>query len=114
MGKQVVWLQGVSSITLSITQTFISFASILIFLIDGHYGYSWQLQPSMILDRSLGALDDDGPYRKPAAGLGTHQGTVYAVCGCSGQGGLVDLPRHPVMAVNQGGFGSMVLEISGL
>ena len=84
------------------------------FLIDGHYGYSWQLQPSMILDGSLGGLDEEGPYRKPAAGLGAHQGTVYAVCGCSGQGGLIDLPRHPVMAMNQGGFGSMVLEISGL
>src|SRR5262249_18035696 len=78
------------------------------FLIDGHYGYSWQLEPSMILDASAGQ-----PYRKPAGGLGAHRGTVYAVCGCSGQGGYGDFPLHPVMAINHGGYGSMILEING-
>src|SRR5207248_1686180 len=86
------------------------------FLLDGHYGYSWQLQPSMILNGRLGGagLDDAEPYRKPAGGLGAHRGTVYAVCGCSGEGGLGDFPLHPAMAVNHGGFGSMVIELNGL
>jgi hypothetical protein len=85
------------------------------FLLDGHYGYSRQLQPSMVLDARLGRLNEGGPYRKPAGGLGEHRGTVYTVCGCSGQGGEGAFEStHPVMAVSHGGFGSMILEINGL
>jgi len=85
------------------------------FLIDGHYGYSWELQPSMVLDSGPGRPNEGGPYRKPAGGLGEHQGTVYTVCGCSGQGGEGQFEStHPIMAVSHGGFGSMVLEIDGL
>lgn len=84
------------------------------YLLDGHYGHSWQLQPSMVLDAGLGRPGSDGPYRKPAGGLGAHWGTVYTVCGCSGQGGGGDFARHPAMAVNHGGYGSMILEIEGL
>ena len=85
-------------------------------LIDGHYGYSWELSPSMVLDSGFGRTDEDGSYRKPAGGMGTHNGAVYAVCGCSGQGGAADdtVPRHPVMALTRGGFGSMVITINGL
>jgi hypothetical protein len=84
------------------------------FLIDGHYGYSWELQPEMILDNSLGR--DPAPYRKPAGGIGSHCGTIYTVCGCSGQGGEGDdgVARHPVTALTRGGFGSMVIEVDGL
>jgi hypothetical protein len=85
------------------------------FLLNGHYGYSWTLNPSMVLDARSGDPDAGGPYQKPAGGLGAHQGTVYAVCGCSGTGGLNEgFRRHPAMAVNHGGFGSMILEIDGL
>ena len=83
-------------------------------LLDGHYGYSWQLHPSMVLDAGPGRPETSGPYRKPAGGLGAHRGTVYSVCGCSGQGGEGPFARHPVMATNQGGYGSMILEIDGL
>jgi hypothetical protein len=85
------------------------------FLLNGHYGRSWTLASSMVLDSGSGSPDTDGPYRKPSGGLGAHQGAVYAVCGCSGTGGLDEgFPRHPAMAVNHGGFGSMILEIDGL
>jgi hypothetical protein len=85
------------------------------FLLNGHYAASWELQPEMVLDATLGSLDLGGPYRKPAGGLGAHQGIVCAVCGCSGEGGLPeDRPRHPAMAVSHGGYGSMILEVDGL
>jgi len=82
------------------------------FFLNGHYGYSWQLQPSMILDSGLGRPDE--PYRKPAGGLGSHRGAVYTVCGCSGAGGEETFDQHPAMAVIFGGFGSMVITIDGL
>jgi hypothetical protein len=85
------------------------------FLLDGHYGYSWDYGPEMALDSSLGREDAAGPYRKPAGGSGSNRGAVYVVCGCSGEGGSPeDFPRHPAMALNHGGFGSMVIEIDGL
>jgi hypothetical protein len=85
------------------------------FLIDGHYGFSSDLQPSMVLDSTLGRIESAGPYAKPAGGMGSHRGTVYVVCGCSGQGGAEDdFPGHPVMAVTKGGFGSVVIQISNL
>ena len=80
-------------------------------LIDGHYGYSWQLQPEMIRDSSSGYGQ---PYRKPAGGIGSHGGTVYTVCGCSGEGGSENVAKHPAMATSLGGYGSMVLQINGL
>ena len=84
------------------------------FLLNGHYGYAWELQPSMILDAGLGRTDETGPYRKPAGGLGANRGAVYTVCGCSGQGGLGSFSLHPAMATNQGGFGSMIIDVDGL
>jgi hypothetical protein len=79
------------------------------FLLNGHYGYSFTLAPEMVLDSSLGR-EDVAPYRKPAGGLGADQGTVYAVCGNSGQGGHPPFALHPAMATNSGGFGSMILD----
>ena len=67
----------------------------------------------MILDHGFGD-SESGDYRKPAGGLGANRGTVYTVCGCSGEGGLGDFPLHPAMAVNHGGFGSMIIEINNL
>ena len=85
------------------------------YLLDGHYGASWTLQESMVLDRSSGGFDGTPPYRKPAGGIGSHRGTVYTVCGCSGAGGLDEgFRKHPAMAVNHGGFGSMIIEINDL
>jgi hypothetical protein len=82
-------------------------------LIQGHYGYSWQLEPHMVLNSGMGA-GPDGPYRKPAGGLGSRRGTVYTVCGCSGEGGSQNVEKHPAMARSLGGHGSVVLQIDGL
>jgi len=84
------------------------------FLLNGHYGNSSTLGPAMILDNGLGRPGAGGSYRKPSGGLGAGQGTVYVVCGCSGQGGALEVRRHPAMALALGGFGSMLLDIDGL
>jgi hypothetical protein len=85
------------------------------FLLDGHYGYSWTLQSGMILNSGYGRTNVDGAYLKPAGGMSSHRGCVYAVCGCSGAGGLDEgYPLHPAMKLNHGGFGSMILQVNGL
>lgn len=83
------------------------------FLLNGHYSYSTNLAPQMILNAGMGRTNDGGAYCKPAGGIGAHQGTIYTVCGCSGDGGYFPFPRHPVMATNMSGYGSLVLDIDG-
>jgi hypothetical protein len=85
------------------------------FLLNGHYGPSETFDlASMALDAGMGREGGDGPYRKPAGGLGANRGAVYAVCGNSGQGGIGGFELHPAMAFNHGGFGSIILDIDGL
>jgi hypothetical protein len=82
------------------------------FLIDGHYGSSSTLQPSMVLDGGDGRPTGDGAYRKASSGLGPHEGAVYTVAGSSGKtgGGSLD---HPVMVVSLDVLGSLVLDVQG-
>ncbi|HXG49298.1 MAG TPA: metallophosphoesterase [Methylomirabilota bacterium] len=84
------------------------------YLINGHHGYSWEFNDSHLLDAGFGRDDEDGAYRKPAGGLGANRGAVFAVCGCSGQGGYFEPQYHPAMRVSLTGFGSMILEFDGL
>jgi hypothetical protein len=76
---------------------------------DGHYGISSTLQPSMILDGGDGQTEGDGAYEKMALSPTAHEGSVYIVAGSSGQisGGLLN---HPVMFSSQNRLGSMVLD----
>ena len=83
------------------------------YLINGHYGFSSDLEEQMILDGGHGHESVDHPYRKPAGGLGANQGSVFAVCGCSGQGGFFQIARHPAMRVATTGYGSMVIDVDG-
>lgn len=85
------------------------------FLINGHYGNTNSFSPSMVVDAGLGNTAAN-PYRKPAGGLGAHCGTVYAVCGCSGEGGSNTFfyGRHPAMARSLDYLGSMVLRFNDL
>lgn len=83
------------------------------YLIDGHYGYSTQLQAQMILDTSSGN-HLICPYQKYTKESKSHKGTVYSVVGCSGK-----LSRtssgwpHPVMyTATNTDLGSMLLEIN--
>ncbi len=84
------------------------------YLLNGHYGFSTDLNPANILNDGFGRPDSGGAYEKPAGGIGAGRGTVYVVCGCSGEGGEHNPRLHPAMRLAQGGFGSMVLDIDGL
>jgi hypothetical protein len=85
------------------------------FLLNGHYGNTNSFSTSMVVDSGLGNTAEN-PYRKPAGGLGAHSGTVYAVCGCSGEGGSNSFffGRHPAMARSLDYLGSMVLRFNDL
>jgi len=82
------------------------------FLLDGHYGPSWTFDWTNALNAGLGREGAGGPYRKPAGKHG-NRGTVYVVCGNSGQGGDISFQHHPAMAVKFDGYGSLVLDIDG-
>jgi fibronectin type 3 domain-containing protein len=80
------------------------------FLLDGHYGTSSTLTPSMVLDGGDGREHGTGVYTK-SAGLIANDGAVYAVAGSSGKtsGGSLN---HPAMFISLNSLGSMVLEIA--
>jgi hypothetical protein len=81
------------------------------FLLDGHYGLSGSLVPSMLLDAGDGRPDGSGAYAKPAART-AHAGEVVAVAGGSAQvsGGALN---HPAMAYSLNALGSLVLDVAG-
>jgi hypothetical protein len=82
------------------------------FLIDGHYGRSNTLDPSMVVDDGDGNPLGSGPYRKPNVVGASHEGAVYTVAGCSSKisGGALD---HPIMVTSMNVLGSLVLDVSG-
>lgn len=82
------------------------------FLLDGHYGTSTTLQPSMILDGGDGRPTGNGAYQKPVLGPVAHEGAVYTVAGSSGKtsGGTLD---HPAMFISLDVLGSVVLDLDG-
>ncbi len=82
------------------------------FLLDGHYGLSASLVPSMVLDGGDGRIEGDGAYQKATAGASPHEGAVYVVAGSSGQtsGGALD---HPAMFISLNSLGSLVLDAEG-
>lgn len=79
------------------------------FLIDGHYGTSDTLNPSMIRNQGDGQENGGGAYVKFTR---ANAGAVYTVCGVSGQvgGGTFD---HPIMVKSLATLGSMILDIAG-
>ena len=83
------------------------------FLLNGHYGPSWTFSPTNAIDSGLGREDQGGAYRKVPGRAGANQGTVYLVCGNSGQGGPVNFVRHPAMAITANGYGSVVIDVNG-
>lgn len=85
------------------------------YLLDGHYGYTTQLQGSMILDSTSGSYPASCAYHKQTQESKAHKGAVYSVVGCSGKlSGTSSGWPHPVMykATNTN-LGSMLLEING-
>jgi fibronectin type 3 domain-containing protein len=82
------------------------------YLLDGHYGLSTTLQPSMIKNGGSGNPSGSGAYGKPSTGPAAHEGAVYAVAGSSGQtSGFIG--THPAMYVSLNNLGSMVLDLDG-
>lgn len=83
------------------------------YLMDGHYGYSNQLQPSMILDTASGN-PAVCPYQKYTKETKAHKGTIYSVVGCSGKlSGISSGWPHPAMYKATNSYnGSMLLEIN--
>ena len=79
------------------------------YLLDGHYGLSSTLIPSMKLNAGSGRDTDTGPYVKPA-GIHPHNGTVYVVAGSGARlgGGTLD---HPAMFVSLAQLGSLAIDI---
>lgn len=81
-------------------------------LLNGHYGFSDTLAPSMIKDGGSGRTDDTGPYLKPGTGPSANQGAVYIVAGSSGWA-TFRTGVHPVMYFDELALGSLVLDITG-
>jgi hypothetical protein len=79
------------------------------YLLHGHYGYSWDFMPEMIVDHGSGREFESGPYRK---GPEYPPGTVYVVAGSSGQTFPSRLD-HPAMFISLAQLGSVVLDIDG-
>ena len=77
------------------------------YLIDGHYGLSTTLTPSMKIDGGDGREDGSGAYRKNS----DNRGVVYSIVGSSGQalGGTLNHPAH-VVSLNL--LGSLLVDVS--
>ena len=80
------------------------------FLLDGHYGYSWEFDASSIKDSDNGRAD--GPGGAYGKDPGANHGAVYCVAGSSGYPGGGSL-NHPAMYVSLNELGSMVLDVNG-
>ncbi len=81
------------------------------FLLDGHYGLSTTLAPSMIVDGGDGREAGTGAYQKPG-GFAPHAGAVYTVAGASASTYAAPL-NHPVMVLSLMQLGSVVLDVFG-
>ncbi len=83
------------------------------FMLDGHYGVSSTLDPSMILDDGDGDPAGDGAYDKPTHGPAPHEGAVYVVAGSSSRLTSADLD-HPAMIRAELVLGSVILDVDHL
>jgi hypothetical protein len=82
------------------------------FFLDGHYGWSWEFDSSMIVQGGDGRVGGNGAYTKPP-GSAANEGAVYAVVGASGQAPSSAPLNHPAMIFSSLLHGSMVIDIDG-
>jgi len=82
-------------------------------LLDGHYGASGTLAPSMVLDAGDGDPAGDGQYARFLESARGEYGAVYAVAGSSGRVSAGAPLDHPIMIVATETLGSLVLDIAG-
>ena len=83
------------------------------FLLDGHYGDSTTLTPTMIRNAGAGRAGEGGAYSKATRGRG-REGAVYVVAGSAAQIAPSAPLDHPAMFVSLNELGSLVLDIDGL
>jgi hypothetical protein len=82
------------------------------FLLNGHYGFSPTLTPTMLKDAGDGRIEGTGAYLKGGTGPAPNQGAVYIVAGSSGWA-TSRTGFHPVMFVSELEMGSLVLDVDG-
>lgn len=82
------------------------------FLMNGHYGTSDTLVPSMIKDAGDGRPTGTGAYHKDALAPFNEQGAVYVVAGSSAWIDWGEM-NHPAMFISLVELGSLVLDVHG-
>ena len=90
------------------------------YLLNGHYGLSTTLVPTMKLNAGDGRDTGNGAYTKPD-GLSANQGSVYIVAGNGGQattwtgGSTLEFnpTPHPAMYYSALHVGSLVIDVNG-
>ena len=83
------------------------------YFLYGHYGFSTDLQPSMILNNGGGHEDQGGPYFKRGSGPLANKGTVYVVAGNAGHPLSTGTLDHPAMYISLLELGSVVIDVNG-
>jgi acid phosphatase type 7 len=81
------------------------------FLLNGHYGLSTSLEPTMLQDAGSGRPGHTGAYLKRSSGPAANEGAVYVVAGSSGYA-TVRTGFHPVMYFDELQTGSLVIDVN--
>ncbi len=79
-------------------------------LLNGHYGHSSTLVPSMKIDPGTGNGNGSGAYGKDP---GANHGAVYTVAGHSGSAGGSYGLRHPANVIGLAVMGSFFIDVDG-
>jgi len=82
------------------------------YLLHGHYGFSTNLQPSMILNNGSGREDGSGVYLKRSSGPLANKGAVYVVAGNASRPVGTGLLDHPAMFISLLEYGSVVIDVN--
>ena len=83
------------------------------YLLHGHYGFSTNLQPSMILNNGSGRENQGGAYIKRSDGPLANKGTVYVVAGNASRPVGTGSLDHPAMFISLLEYGSVVIDVDG-
>lgn len=82
------------------------------YFLYGHYGFSTNLQPSMILNNGSGREDQGVAYIKRSSGPLANKGTVYVVAGNAGHPISTGALDHPAMYTSLLELGSVVIDVN--
>jgi len=82
------------------------------YFLYGHYGFSTNLQPSMLLNNGSGREDQGGPYVKASSGPLANKGTVYVVAGNAGRPVGTGTLDHPAMCISLLELGSVIVDVN--